>query len=158
MRFKKWGALKNSIRRWVLAFLQDPVPAPFMALPWLCLLCLVTLFPCLFPCFLRTWHPSPKSRPLHVTPHQRPIWWMFVDFLLKTDLGNRAGRVFVLNNNDNKVKKKKKPTERFECTINCFLILWKVFPHLHPAYEAFQENLGQHRNILNLSSDVNITD
>ena len=107
-----------------------------------------TLFPCLSPRCLRTWHPSPKSRPLHVTLHRRPMWWMFVNWLLKTDLGNRAGRVFFL----------KKKNYRKIWMYYCFLMHWKGFPHLHLAYEAFQENLGQHRNILNLSSHINITE
>lgn len=45
---------------------------------------------------------------------------MFVDFLLKTDLGNRAGRVFVLNNNDNKVKKKKKLQKDLNALLTVF--------------------------------------
>lgn len=52
----------------------------------------------------------------------------------------------------------KNTTERFEYFINFFSNTLKSFPSWYLAYVAFQENLGQHRNILNLSSDINITD
>lgn len=60
---KSGGTPRNSIGRWVFAFLQDPDSASFVALPRLCLRCPRALFSSLSSHCLRAWHPDPKSKP-----------------------------------------------------------------------------------------------